>query len=1025
MVRVSHYCWNAFLISDSIKPFTSRVPSDVLIPFMQKVVNLETSKSQDASITSTAARTLVLSLPRPIQGTAPSRQVLEAFNAISQVLLPKITGQQATSKHIPSNRPFISFESQKGVSIEALDLLSEVTHCYGILLTPVQLTTTEACLMKVLDDKNTGPIAKKRAILTLAKLCTWYSDENLSAFVSRIVEDFRQPHLTTQKQRILISVLGAMARTMPIKFGSYLQTLAPFVFNVLSQREYDETFEAIAEDSYDPARDDLKEATLLTIEDILTGCPLDMRIFTTEVIESGLRSLVYDPALNSSASDDEMRDDDEEDELIIEDDDDYEQEEQFVDGDDASWKIRRCSGKMFYALVSSRPDLIDSGLLYEKLLPALIKAFRDREESVQLEALFAATLIVKNTAATVSIPLTTTNGATVRSESGIKTRKRRRVDSTVGVLTEEEQSRGYASPAPNLPSPTSGPKTELLLQGHDLASGAIDLLSHKSNPTRQAAVVLLKAFVHLKHDSLLGLLDQVLIPVAGIAASTQGPTTQSSGGLGVFANGGTLRIEALQLLSVIFDTHSSTTVSPFVDQVIKAIASGIDDRNLKIAGEALGAAESIIKVLTPPRTFGYDRMSKQYIEKIFDVVLEKAKSSDADLEVRERAIQAVGVCIARTASTSGNFSLGRRNEALAFLRERLAGETTRIPTTLAIDLILTTDQTGQIESHWLVEVTSEFGNQLKKADRRVRSVSLSAIKKLTGNPAAKKSLNKESLHILTHQILQLYNTDGLTHVVLVTEILSDLVSMSPQIVVDGAFNQTIGHMVVQNLGGHALDAFLELIGTIGVAGVGSALMDELLQNVNVQGDPQVVGATIGTLLASGGSTIPVKIDSFISEIQSKSDDRRVALALIALGEVGSILGNESGISPEPFVQSLKSKSELVQAAAATSLGKCAASNTKAFLPVLFRTIEKEAGKRTLGLLSIKELLQQTNKSNESVADYSQQLWDILLKTAAVDEHRPLTAECIGRLAAIEPVKYFPSLQVSETSPACKSITDLL
>ena len=1024
MVCVNHHGWNASLTFDSIKPFTSRAPSDILIPFMQKVVNLETSKSQDASITSTAARTLVLSLPQPVQGNTPSRQVLEAFNAISQVLLPKIIGYPA-SKPIPSNRPFISFETQKGVSIEALDLLSDVIHCYGVLLTPAQLATTEACLMKVLNDKNTGPIAKKRATLTLAKLCTWFLDEDLSAFVSRIVEDFRQPHLTAQKQRILISVLGAMARTIPVKFGPYLQTLAPIVLGALTQQEYDETLEAIAEDNYDSARDDLKEATLLTIEDFLTACPLDMRIFTTEVIESGLRSLVYDPATNSNASDDEMRDDDDDDDdLIIEDDDDYEQEEQFDDGDDASWKIRRCAGKMFYALISSRPDLIDSGLLYEKLLPALIKAFKDREESAQLEALLAATLIVKNTAATISIPITTTNGATAKSDPGIKTRKRRRADSTVGTLSEEEQSRGYASPAASLPSPTSGPKTELLLQGHDLASSAINLLSHRSNPTRQAAIVLLKAFVHLKHDSLVGLLDRILIPVAGIAASSQGTTVQSSGGFGVIASGGTLRIEALQLLSAIFDTHSSTAVSPFVDQVIKAIASGIDDRNLKIASEALGAAESIIKALTPPRTFGYDRKSKQYIEEIFDVVLGKAKSNDADLEVRERAIQAVGVCIARTASVSDNFSAGKRNEALAFLRERLTGETTRVPATLAIDLILTTDQTGQIESHWLAEVASEFGNQLKKADRRVRSVSLSAIKKLTSNPAAKNSLSKEGLHTLTHLVLQLYNNDGLTHIVLVTEILSDLVSMSPQVVVDDVFNEAIGHMVVQNLGGHTLDAFLELIGAIGMSGVGSALMDELLQNVNVQGDPQVVGATIGTLLASGGSTIPVKIDSFISEVQSKSDDRRVALALITLGEVGSILGDESKITPETFVQSLKSKSELVQAAAATSLGKSAASNKKVFLPVLFQTIEKEAAKRTLGLLSIKELLQQISKSNESVAEYSQQLWDILLKTAAVDEHRSLTAECIGRLAAIEPVKYFPLLQVSRTSPTYKSIADL-
>jgi cullin-associated NEDD8-dissociated protein 1 len=980
---------------------------------MQKVVNIDTTKSQDNSITSTAARTLVLSLPHPVPGISPTRQTQEAFHAINQVLIPKLIGQ--TSKVGTNARGFINFESPKGVSIEALDLLAEVIRCFGSLFPPTQTQLLEQILMLVLNDPKTGPIAKKRATEALASLSTQFSDDQLGAFVSRLVEDFRQSHITVQKRRVLITVVGTIAKSTSSRFAPYLQTLAPFVLSPLSQQELDDTIEAISEDDYDTATDDLKEAALLTIEDLLRCCTQDMRPFTPEVIESGLRYLAYNPTV-VGGSDDEMDDETELDGL--DEDEDYEQEDQFDDEDDASWKIRRSAGKMFNALISTRIDLLESGSLYDKVLPALTKVFKDREESVQLEGLRAATLIIQKTADTVpTTPMPTIKGLSKAVEAVRNPRKRRRTDSVAGVLSDEELSRGYASPAEGLPSPTSGPRTDLLVNSASVITGAINLLSQKSVSSKQASVSLLKAFVHLKHDSLAGQLDQVLKPVVEIILSSHGGTISqsiSTAGAGATATAGTLRIESLQLLGVIFDTHSSKSISPFVDQVIKALASAADDRSFKIASESLDSAESVIKALTPPRAFGYENKSKEYIEEMFDIVLRKAESNDAELEVRTRAIQALGVCTARAAQAPDNLSSQRRSKALAFLHERLAGETTRVPATLAIDLILTTDQKSQLEPRWVNGVATELGNHLRKADRRVRAVGLSAIKKLTSNTSARKNLSQESLQTLTALLLQLFASEGLSHIVRITEILSDLVQISPAAAVTADFNSTICSMVVHPLGGHTLDSFLELIANVGSAGVGTPLMNDMLQKVNTQGDHQVVGTTIGTLLVSGGSTIPVQVGSFITEIHSKPDDRRVALALIVLGEVGLLMGTDSKITPDIFVESLQSRSELVQSAAASALGRAAATNTDIFLPVVFKTFQAESKNRTLGLLSVKELLQQVGKSNSSLENYSQQLWDNLFDIAAVDETRPLAAECIGRLASTDPAKYFRSLQACIT-----------
>ena len=994
---------------DSIKPFTAKAPSDILIPFMHKVVNLEISKSQDASIVSTAARTLVLSLPHPIQGVASTRPTVDAYRAISQVLIPKLLGLSAASKPGTISKGFINFDSEKGVSIEALDLTTEVIRCYGSAMVPLELKMLKDCLMLVLNDKNTGAIAKKRALLSLAKLSTWLFDDDLSAFISSTIEDFRQSHITPQKRRLLITLLGAISRSIPTRFGPYLQMIAPFVLSALSQQELDETMEDIDEDNYNSDTNDLKEAALLTIEDFLICCSSDMRQFTGEVIESGLRHLTYNPTIIGE-SDDDMTDDDE---AFFEEDDEFEQEDQLDDEDDTSWKIRRSAGKVFYALMSTRSDLLEGGSMYDKILPALIKAFKDKEESVQLETLSAATLLIKKTADTVDTRTNITNSISSNGEVGKQSRKRRRVDSTEGILSIEQRSHGYASPEQGLSASPSEPRTHLLAQSIPIVSGTITLLSQKSLPCRQAAISLLKAFVHLKHDSLTGQLNQVLKPVVEIILTVHSNSVAQSfvsSGSGGSVSGGTLRIEALQLLGTIFDTHSSTATSPFVNDVIKAIRLAADDGNFRIASQALITIESIIKALTPPRTFGYDENARQYIEVIFDIVLRKANSSDADAEVRQKAIQALGVCVARTSQASQSLSTSRRATALNFLRERLAGETTRIPATLAIDAILTADQCGEVDSEWVIGVASELGNHLRKADRLVRYVGLATIKKLTGNPSTKNHLDDATVRLLTSLILQLYTTEGLNHIVLVTEILTDLVSISPQVVVNSTLNDSVCHMVVQNLGGHILDSFLEMIANIGSSGVGAPLMNDLLQKVNVQGDPQVVGTTIGILLASGRMTIPIKIDNFISEIQSKSDDRRVALALIVLGEVSSTLGSDSRITPDIFLNSLWSNSELVQAAAATSLGRATANNTELFMPVLFKTFQMEAVSRSLCLFAVKELLQQVNKTDVSLANYSQQLWDILIGIAAVDETRPLAAECIGRLVALEPAKYFSYLQ---------------
>lgn len=975
-------------------------------------------KSQDASIPATAARTLVLSFPHPLAGVPYSKSVTDAYLAVSNVLLPRLTGRtnlKADGK-ATKGKDMLSTEGPKGADIDAIDLLSDVVRCFGVMLHVQEIENLQKKLTNILDDSKTGSIAKKRTVAALSILSAYMSDPLLSQFVSSTIESFRESHITPAKRRLLISLMGAVARAIPRRFGPYLQVITPFVLSAVSQAELDKSLEAHSEGNHDPLAEETQEAAFVALDEFISCCPIDIVSFTDEIIDSGIRYVTYDPAV---VEDDEELDEavNEEEDFLDGEEEDYEQEEVLDDDEDASWKIRRSASKMLYKLISVRGnELIEGGVVYERIVPILIKAFKEREESVRLEILAAITLIIKKTIDTVApLPLATGRSSLPMQTLSPNPRKRRRGDSNPGILEEHIASQGFASPI-QLSSPTSSSRKDLLKLGTSILSGLTRLLSQKLVPTKQAAVVLLQTYVQVRHDSLTDYLSKVLEPLIDSILESQahvGAHAILSSSTGSAATSTTLRIESLQLLGVIFDTHSSKSVAPYLDRVIQGLVYAIDDKYFKIAGEALKASESIIQALTPPRAFGYDEKSAEYVEKMFDVVLKKAQSNEVDLEVRHRAIHALGICLARTAETPQNLSGRKRKDALLFLQERLKNEMTRIATIGAVDMVLgSSGNPEDMNPEWIQHVAMELANQLRKADRRLRGSSLAAIRRLASNATACDALDNGTLQMMTTQLLPLVRSDNLHHLTLAVLILTNLVKKAPQVVVSNEVNSRICEVVIEPLSGHTLEAFLSLIEAIGAEGVGAPLMTSLLRAVGVNGDPSVVGTVIGTLLVAGGTSLPITTEHILHELSTKQDDQRVALSLFILGEIGLRQGSPSNIKPDVFLKSLQSRSDSVQRAAAIALGRAGAGNTRAFLPVILGAAKSTGNAQSLILYSIKELLQQGGRASANISTYSQEIWNKLMEISGSTDNKVVGAECIGRLAATEPVRYLPLLQVS-------------
>ena len=921
--------------------------------------------------------------------------------------------------------------SEKGANSDAVDVLIEVVRCFGPMLQDPEKQAFQKAIMSILEDERTSSVIKKKAVVAISILAVYLSDRLLNTLVLSIIETFGGSQLTLPKRRLLITMVGSLSRSIPQRLGPYLKKLAPFVLAALSQKEYEDYMEELAEDGAPNLEiEEVREAALVALEGFLSSCSNDMRIFTDESIEASLRYVVYDPNTAADEDDEDMggiQDEDNEDAEtngFDDDDEDFEEDAAMSDDDDVSWKVRRCAAKALYAIISTRSngDLLDNGILYDKIAPILIGRFKEREENVRLEILATLASLVRKTGEGVSlIRPSVDEDIDFTAEYAVRSRKRRRVNSDAGTFDAPgvfSSSMGLSSPALS-PSPVSGPKADLARLSPAIVRGVSKLLKQNSILTKQASVTLLRDLVLVQKGGLSDILGKVIEPlldaIKSVGASAIGSASASVGGAGTVASGSKMRIDALQLISAICDTHSSKVVAPYIGAIVPSIVTAIKDKYYKVSSEALLAIESLIKILTPPRSAGSEQQRKLHVDSIYDAVSTRAVASDADLEVRQRALHALGVLLART-SGSVNAKLltaTNKSKALSILQDRLKNETTRLFAVKAVDLVVASavDQ-SDVQSTWAQSVALELGAQMRKADRSLRGASLAALRNFVSNPVTLAALDNDTVYTLAGMLLPLISSKDLNLLGPAMSILGKLVKRCPKKVVDAPLTQALCIVMLSPLGGGVLDSYLSLVKVIGDQAVGQPLMQGLLQNVGVAGDPAVVGKAIGTLLVSGGSTVGVKLNDFATELKNSKDGKRKCLALSVLGEAGLRLGSSSPLEARVFTDHFNSKYENVPRAAAISLGRAGAGNINIYLPIILWYSGQAGNLQYLSLHSIKEILQHAGKAQSDMSPYTKEIWDRLLVSSQAEDNKAIGAECIGRLTIIEPKTFLPLLLVS-------------
>jgi len=984
--------------------FVPKAPESILSPTIEKVSNIKTDNSIDTTVAALAVRAVVVSLAHPVLGVPRGQRVLDSYNAVSKALIPRLIGRVVIplpGKAMPAPpKGMLQDDLETGNDSNSLDLLTEVAKCFGSMLQEVEVVALEQSAMQIVESERCGTVMKKKAVAALSALAPYFSDALLASHVSYSIEQLRQPHLTSQQRKLYITIYGTLARSIPKKFGPYLKTLAPFVLSSLSQEELEQQREqeAEADGERDVQMEEVREAALVAVENFLQACASDMRAYTKEIIDSATRFLRYEPNV-ADDDDEDMEEEQEEDDYEGE--EDFEEETGFEDEDDVSWKVRRCSAKTLYALIETL-DPNDSAV-YGQIAPALIARFKEREESVRTEVIATLSYLITKTGSTSGIH----KGAKSDFILPPSRKRRRGLSDSLGSDLHAQQAtmNGYASPS--TPPPTDNATQGLAKINPDIVKGAAKLLKSSTVPTKQVVISMLKDMVVAQHGGLSGHLDLVVDPVI----ETMG--TQTTGASNVAGN--SLRVECLHFLRVIAETHSSKLLQPHLGKIVPALVKSAKDRYAKVSGEAFATIDCFVKTLTPPRSAASNSDNGRYLTQLYQVITERISASDTDTEVRQKAVQALGLLIGRTSGNAGTSLLGQQDRFAGqqIIADRAKNELTRLACVRAVDTIAVFGQSKKdYKPDFVPTVSVELGAQLRKASRLLRGASLSALRMLAVNQASRECMDDGTVSHLVDALIPLLKADDLHMMGPALFVLAAFAKDKPALVATQPVIDGICGIVSSPLSGAALDALVTCVEAIGHADAGQGLMKALL-NVGIKGDTDVTGQVIGTLLVSGGSNVGVRLDDFVDELQTQTDESKKCLALSVLGEAGLRTGASFPLKPNNFTPYFGDNSEKVKLAAAVALGRAGAGNVKAYLPDILTALSQ--GKQYLLLHSVKELLQHSN-AEDDIKPYTSQLWHNIINSGQAEDNKVVGAECIGRLAIVDPAAYLPQLQTFLQNP---------
>ena len=716
-----------------------------------------------------------------------------------------------------------------------------------------------------------------------------------------------------------------------------------------------------------------REACLQALEAFAARCPGEAAGHLPRVKALALDLLSYDPNCDDDmddGADDETghMNGDASDEDMEDEDDEYGDEEYSDDEDDASWKIRRAAVKTVAAVARSSPTALESdfGSTVARLLTRLR---REREESVKLD-LFAALEDILRTC------------------------------SRAGVGSGLDDAVRTAVPA--------------------VAKASISRLVDKraGAKVKTAALELAREIAARVPASLESSLGFVVPALAKVLAG------------GVPQGGSALRVEALALSRLIFESNDAASTAPHVDALAPQIFAAADDKYYKVAAEALRACRALVPVVVSA--------VPAHAAALSNAALSRVGATDQDQEVKDAAI----ACAGSTAAILGDAMGADLPRCLKLLLDRLKNEITRLAAVKAIGAVATSELNPPMGES-AAAATVELAGFLRKTNRPLRQASLFALDALVSKPAG--SLSDAEVIAAVEEASALVSDGDLALASAALSLSASAVSSKGRAPFANACSavcektlpaalELVRSPLMQSHALHALTSFFTALVSAKLSNAGAS-SDDLLARLMGSGD----GSNTGEAAATAGRTAAVCVaavcagvgdakhtastaSSLVAQLgDPASMSEKDLLALFCLGELGKAadLSAVAGIEAA-LLGALDVPGEELKSAASVALGGVATGGRAKFLPIILGHVSNESHKHQYSLfLSLREVIR--NGGVDRTADADRTL-DILFANAGSEDEgvRNVVAECLGLLAVNDAESLVPRLAEKVTGGDAKT-----
>ncbi|CAN6475376.1 unnamed protein product [Victoria cruziana] len=788
---------------------------------------------------------------------------------------------------------------------------------------------------------------RKKSISCLASLASSLSDDLLAKATVEVVHLLQNKGLKPEMTRTNIQMIGALSRSVGYRFGLHLSDCVPLLIGYCKNAS--------------EVDEELREYSLQALESFMLRCPRDITMYCEVILNLSLEYLSYDPNFTDNMEEDTDHEFQEEEE-------DDDSADEYSDDEDISWKVRRAASKCLSAIIVSRPEMLSK--LYVEACPKLIERFKEREENVKMDVFNAFIELLRQT------------GNVTKGQSDIKEL------SPLWLLKNEV------------------PKIVRSLNRQ---------LREKSIKTKVGAFSVLKELVVVLPNCLD---DHIGSLVPGIEKALNEKSSTSN-----------LKIEALTFTRLVMASHSPSVFHPHIKSLSGPVLAAVSERYYKVTAEALRVSGELVRVVRPSFevcTFDF----KPYVHPIYNTILGRLANQDQDQEVKECAISCMGLVV----STFGDNLQTELPTCLPVLVDRMGNEITRLTAVKAFSIIACSPLKIDL-SCVLEHVFAELTAFLRKANRALRQASLGALNSLI--VAYGDRISSSIYEVIIAELSTLISDSDLHMTALALELCCTMMGNRKS-------NQNVGFAVrtkvlpqalilvrsslLQGQALQALQCFFEAL----VCSANTSfdtLLDSLLSSAKPS--PQSGGLAKQALysvaqcvavlcLAAGDRKCDMTVEMLMNILKddSNTNSAKQHLALLCLGEIGRRKDLSSHANVENIViESFQSPFEEIKSAASYALGNIAVGNLSKYLPFILDQIDNQQKKQYLLLHSLKEVIARQTVDITGQAELEDRNVEKILKllfTHSESEEegvRNVVAECLGKIALIEPKKLIPALKM--------------